>query len=99
MISVLYYTTFHLEIEVFTHLVNQYVYELIDDMKVRLTKSQIGELFELLGKNRGENSELYDEINDILRLYTRAIQDKLIEITINDADAGMIHEILKRNIL
>ena len=68
-------------------------------MKVRLTKSQIGELFELLGKNRKENSELYDEINDILRLYTRGTQDKLIEITINDADAGMIREILKRTIL
>ena len=86
-------------IEVFTRLVNQYIYELVDDMKVRLTKSQIGELFELLGKNRKENSELYDEINDILRLYTRATQDKLIEITINDADAGMIREILKRNTL
>ena len=68
-------------------------------MKVRLTKSQIGELFELLGKNRKENSELYDEINDILRLYTRATQDKLIEITINDADAGMIRDILERNTL
>ena len=68
-------------------------------MKVRLTKSQIGELFELLGKNRKENSELYDEINDILRLYTRATQDKLIEITINDADAGMIREMLKRTTL
>ena len=49
-----------------------------------------------MGKTRKENSELYDEINDILRLYPRAKPDKLIEVTINNADAGMIREMLTR---
>ena len=65
-------------------------------MKVSLSKSQILELYGLIGKNRKENSELYDEIKDILRLYPRAKQNKLIEITINDSDVSMIREILTR---
>ena len=65
-------------------------------MKVSLTKSQITELYEFMWKNRKENSELYNEIDNILRLNPRAKQDKLIEITINDADAGMIREMLNR---
>ena len=63
-------------------------------MKVQLTKPQIMQLYKIMGKNRKENTELYNEIKDILRLYTRVKPDKFLEITINETEVEMVREML-----
>ena len=63
-------------------------------MKVQLTKAQIVELYEIMGKNRKENTELYNEIKDILHLYARVGPGKLIDIHIDESEIDMVREML-----
>ena len=63
-------------------------------MKVQLTKAQIVEFYEIMGKNRKENTELYNEIKDILRLYARVEPGKLIDIYIDENEIDMVREML-----
>ncbi len=64
-------------------------------MKVQLKKSQLSELLDILRKNHKENSNLYSEINEVLRLNYHVIADKLLEISIEGDDIQMLHELLK----
>jgi hypothetical protein len=63
-------------------------------MTVKLSKMQLIDLMGILRKNHQENSQLYLEIKDILRLHDHLTVDKLFDITIENSEIGMIRELL-----
>ena len=63
-------------------------------MTIRLMKSQVMDLFEIMGKKRKTNSELYEDLKDIIRLFPHVFPDKEFEITLSDNDLKMVRELL-----
>lgn len=63
-------------------------------MKLQLTKAQISELYLLLRKHGRDDTDLYAELHDLLRLHPHIPDSKTMEITIDDSDLDMVHGIL-----
>lgn len=69
-------------------------FEEVGYMNIRLTKSQVMDLFEIMGKKRKTNSELYEDLKDIIRLFPHVFPDKEFEITLSDNDLEMVRKLL-----
>jgi hypothetical protein len=65
-------------------------------MKTNLTKSQINDLFEIMGKRFKEDSDLYRDLKSIIRLNPRVSSDKIFELDLSQEDLNMIREMLTR---
>jgi hypothetical protein len=65
-------------------------------MKTFLTKSQINDLFEIMGKRNKEESDLYSDLKSIIRLNPRVSADKMFELDLSEDDVNMIREMLTR---
>jgi hypothetical protein len=63
-------------------------------MNVLLTKSQVMDLFEMMGKKRKTESDLYEELKDIIRLFPHVSPEKEFEITLSDNDCELVRELL-----
>lgn len=65
-------------------------------MKIYLTKSQITDLFKIMGKRSKEETELYYDLKSIIRLYPRANPEKQFELDLREEDLKMVREMLTR---
>lgn len=63
-------------------------------MKVQLTKSQITELFEALGRNDKQETEIYGDLKNIIRLYPRVAPSKVFDLDLSETEAKMVRELL-----
>lgn len=63
-------------------------------MKIQLTKAQITDLFEALGKNEKQNTDIYADLKYIIRLNPRAALSKVFEVELSDPEAKMVRELL-----
>ena len=63
-------------------------------MIIRLTKSQIIDLFRILGKAGKTEIGLYEDLKSIIRLYPRVSSEKEFEITLGDEDRELVRELL-----
>jgi len=63
-------------------------------MKIYLTKSQITDLFKIMGKHFKEDSELYRDLKSIIRLYPRVSLDKQFDLDLSQEDLKMLREML-----
>lgn len=63
-------------------------------MKIQLMKSQITDLYGLLGKNQKEETNLYADLRNIIKLNPRAPMSRVFELDITDDEATMVRELL-----
>ncbi|MDP2984602.1 MAG: hypothetical protein Q8O92_14885 [Candidatus Latescibacter sp.] len=63
-------------------------------MKIYLTKSQITDLFGIMGKNLKEDSDLYRDLKSIIRLYPRVSLDREFDLDLSQEDMKMLRELL-----
>lgn len=63
-------------------------------MNARLTKSQVIDLFELMGKKEKTENSLYEDLKSIIHLYPRVSPDREFEISISDNDRDLVRELL-----
>lgn len=63
-------------------------------MKLQLTKAQITELYLVLRRHGREDTDLYAELHDILRLSPHIPDSKVMDLTIDDSELEMVRSIL-----
>jgi hypothetical protein len=63
-------------------------------MKIQLTKSQITDLFEALGKNEKQDTEIYADLKHIIRLHPRMAMSTVFDVELSDAEAKIVRELL-----
>ena len=63
-------------------------------MKLQLTKGQLTELYYVLRKNGRENTDLYSELHDLLRLIPHIPDSKVMDLNIDDSDLEMVRSVL-----
>ncbi len=63
-------------------------------MKIQLTKSQITDLFEALGKSGKQETEIYSDLMHIIKLHPRVAPSKVFDLELSEAEAKMVRELL-----
>ncbi len=63
-------------------------------MKIQLTKSQIGDLFEALGKSEKQDTEIYADLKNIIRLHPRSPLSRVFDLELSEVEAGMVRDLL-----
>ena len=63
-------------------------------MKIQLMKSQITDLFAALGNNDKQDTEIYSDLKNIIRLYPRAALSKVFDLELSETEARMVRELL-----
>ncbi|MFA6470783.1 MAG: hypothetical protein WCU00_01980 [Candidatus Latescibacterota bacterium] len=65
-------------------------------MKIHLTKSQINDLFRIMGKCSKEETELYRDLKSLIKLSPRVNLEKQFELDLSEEDIIMVRDMLTR---
>jgi hypothetical protein len=63
-------------------------------MNIKLTKSQITDLFEALGKNDKQDTEIYADLKHIIRLHPRISPSMVFDVNLSEAEGKIVRELL-----